>query len=803
MVKSQKLSSPSYFISSSRTVELLWHSWLTSHVLTTMVRSPPPLAIQPSLASAATIIEEAAKESDLPLRNYTSPPPSTRRTQTVSPDGGNLPPTPPHDSSDIFSETGRICTTPVPSSTVAEFGDRVFFPNHSAVSLVEHINRTYTTSSRARSRSEASHVYSSTRSRSQSRSRSNTPTPRAGSNTPRSARSNSASTHRQLSSRERTIPTSEKVNRFLHSISKREAQDSPKSQTEQLLSENRSLHQRISALQRTETDLLDQNQRLGHQLESVKKQFDGKVRLWKDEVQEGKKKLLERIKELEAQLVEKDERLRGLGEVEELRPGLVMTDEEIKGWFATRSETWRGWTEQYGHRDPDRLRKGLHPLHMKELCEGAKGFVCLEDGEGLPNELLNAVGNGKGWPAHLLLYAMLSHFVVDEVLKSPFWVFEAFSGSTLELESPIVSKDNSISPVGFRMDLAMWNNIAALGSDRLPKPIAARRGVPSMQPAESIRQRLAIQSLSLDTANLTSIPKPSLPGRQDMENLHDTVQSTNREADNWRKQLMRTLSEGGLVLDAKNAKNPDSRLLVEARENYAKKLRERFLGGPARYLLQDQDAIGIEKLERQLLHEIDLALRFSCRIWSQYGQVRLLTLPEFATTRFETGSPTTTLCEIQGPFSEGPVPVSRADDNTCLGKDPPPACHDGNAVIMVVQPAIEGIKTNKGGKNKDGKPAASVIWAKAQVLVRTPTTTSLTSAPTTTINGTTTSVVVKEAGRTVLVPILAPVSMQAPSQIRPQMVSSPPVPPKNLAKLVSPDSPSERRFKVALLEVKT
>ncbi|KAM7213743.1 hypothetical protein V8F06_010877 [Rhypophila decipiens] len=774
-----------------------------------MVRSPPPLAIQPSLASAATIIEEATNESDLPLRNYTSPPPSTKRSQTISPGGGNLPPTPPHDSSDVFSETGRICTTPVPSSTVAEFGDRIFFPNHSAVSLVEHINQTYTTSSRSRSRSEASHVYSSNRSQTQSRSRSrsNTLTPGAGSNTPRSARSNSASTHRQLSSRERSIPTSEKVNRFLHSISQREAQDSPKSQTEQLLSENRSLHQRISALQRTETDLLDQNQRLGHQLESVKKQFDGKVRLWKDEVREGKKKLLERIKELEAQLVEKDERLREIGEMEELRPGLIMTDEEIKGWFATRSETWRGWTEKYGHRDPDRLRKGLHPLHMKELCECVRGFVCLEDGERLPNELLDAVGNGKGRPApaHLLLYAMLSHFIVDEVLKSPFWVFEAFSGSTLELESPIVSKDNSISPVGFRMDFAMWNNIAALGSDRLPKPIAAQRGVPSMQPIESIRQRLAIQSLSLDTANLTSIPKPNLPGRQDIENLYNVlskVQHTNREADNWRKQLMRTLSEGGLILDANNAKNPDSRLLVEARENYAKKLRERFLGGPARYLLQDQDAIGIEKLERQLLREIDLALRFSCRIWSQSGQVRLLTLPAFATTRPETASLTMTLCEIQGPFLESPAPASRADDNTCLGKDPPPACHDGNAVIMVVQPAIEGIKTNKAGKNKDGKPAASVIWSKAQVLVRTPTTTSLTSAPTTTINGTTTSVVVEEAGRTVLVPILAPVSMQAPSQIKPQVVSSPPVPPKNLAKLPSPDSPSERRFKVTLLEVK-
>lgn len=759
-----------------------------------MVRSPPPPAIHPSLASAAAIEDGTPKQSsDLPLRNYTSTSltTSTAVSQAATPNQVQLPPTPPHDSAGILSGIGRICTTPTPSSTVAEFGDRRFFANKSAVSLVENVGRSY---SRTRSQSETSGAdrlsHNQIRSRSQSRSNTPTPTPRGGSYTPRSARSQSTSHHRQTSSRDRGIATNEKVNRLLHSISNTSA---PLESQAELLLENRSLQQRISALQRTESDLLEQNQRLTHQLESLKKQYDVRIRQWKDEVREGKKKLQDRIRALEAEVVEKDQQLQGLG----LDNELGLSDEDIRTWFAERTKAWHVWTEEFGHRDPNRVQTGLHPLQMRELCEGVKSFVSLTDGDKLPDELLNGIGDGKAKAAHVLLYGMLSHFIIYEALQSPFWVFAAFSGSALELESPIVPRNNSMSPVGFRMDLAMWNNIASLGDSRLPQPLAARRDGAAAQLVGSITDRMSLapstRSLSLDTANLTSLPKPSLPGKQDMENLYNVlakgqytcshlshnilvedltntylllpVQTRDQDAHKWRRHLMRTLSEGGLILDANHAKSPDSRLLVEARENYAKKLKERFLAGPARYLLEDQDATGIEKLERRLLHELDLALRFSCKVWSRRDQLKFSSLPEFVTTEFHACSPIMQLCQIQAPASV-PVKLSKrhGDGVEDFGSDAPPAYHDGSAVIMVVQPAVGSVRANGCQKESEQTP---VIWAKAQVLVRTPIIPSLTGsarAPTTCIVGKKIPAGV-ETCQTVPEQVLAPVSMQTSSPI--------------------------------------
>jgi len=63
--------------------------------------------------------------------------------------------------------------------------------------------------------------------------------------------------------------------------------------------------------------------------------------------------------------------------------------------------------------------------------------------------------------------------------------------------------------------------------------------------------------------------------------------------------------------------NGDRRMLAEARRDYARKLKDQFLGGAARFLLQDQDPKGIEKLEGRLVNEFDLALQFSCLVWSR------------------------------------------------------------------------------------------------------------------------------------------------------------------------------------------
>ncbi|KAM7202616.1 hypothetical protein V8F20_004405 [Naviculisporaceae sp. PSN 640] len=728
-----------------------------------MVRSPPPPAIHPPLASATAIGEGTPKlSSDLPLRNYTSAPQTTSTTisQAASPNQARLPPTPPHHSAGIFSDVGRAGATPTPSSTVAEFGDRIFFANKSAVSLVENVGRSY---SRNRSRSEASGANSLSQRQARSRSRSNTPTPtptptRGGNYTPRSARSQSTSHHRQTSSRDQGITTNEKVNRFLHSISN--TPPPQESQTELLL-ENRSLHQRISALQRNESDLLEQNQRLAHQLESMKKQYDARIRQWKDEVREGRKKLQDRIKDLETEVEEKDQRLQDLG----LDDEPVLSDEDIMAWFAERTKAWHVWTEEFGHRDPKRVQTGLHPLQLRELCEGVKGFVSLTDGDKLPDELLNGIGDGKAKAAHVLLYGMLSHFIIFEALQSPFWVFEAFSGTVLELESPIVPKNNSMSPVGFRMDLAMWNNIATLGNDH---------------------------------------------------------------AHNWRRQLMRTLSRGGLMLDPNGAKGPDSRLLIEAREKYATKLKDRFLSGPARYLLEDQDAHGIEKLERRLLRELDLTLRFSCQVWSRLDHLKFSSLAELAPTEFNANSPIMELCEIQAP-PNSQLPGASGDD---LGPDAPPAYYDGNAVIMVVQPAVESIKTNSsshtwGHASRKGADLRS-IWTKAQVLVRTANMPSFFPGPReakTSVKGPPTPLAVEKArqvcqtpsvrgspaAETVSIPLPAHIVPGAAEILSSSVFVAPGSAPLKLSlstrpvsrKTSSPISPQECLFKVTMLEVST
>lgn len=324
---------------------------------------------------------------------------------------------------------------------------------------------------------------------------------------------------------------------------------------------------------------------------------------------------------------------------------------------------------------------------------------------------------------------------------------------------------------------------------------------------------------------------------------------------------MRTLSQGGLALDADKAKSPDGRLLVEARETYAKKLKERFLSGPARYLLEDQDALGIEKLERRLLRELDLALRISCQVWSRSDELRFSSLSEFSATEFHATSPIMELCEIQAPGTSQPHCLAVDDP----APDAPPASYDGNAVVMVVQPAVESIKAND--TNARAEPDAGPhdshrkrVWAKAQVLVRTPiipsvTTTSPTKPSTTTIATvgslaaaapgtkirTADQVVVPQtttttagqgspapAAWTVPVPLSAPVSMPAhtpgpgtttkSSSSSSELAQSSPVPPGSTPSkrsalsppLVppkisssSPTSPPERRFKVTMLEVGT
>lgn len=114
-------------------------------------------------------------------------------------------------------------------------------------------------------------------------------------------------------------------------------------------------------------------------------------------------------------------------------------------------------------------------------------------------------------------------------------------------------------------------------------------------------------------------------------------------------------------------------MLAECRKEYARKLKDKFLSGPARFLLRDQTPEGISMLEGKLVGEIDLALRFSGLVWGRAdGDVQfkgLLDLPDYQKSE-----------EMEvygGGKAEGERPSS-ANGN---GEKPP-------SVMMVLQPAI-------------------------------------------------------------------------------------------------------------------
>lgn len=102
------------------------------------------------------------------------------------------------------------------------------------------------------------------------------------------------------------------------------------------------------------------------------------------------------------------------------------------------------------------------------------------------------------------------------------------------------------------------------------------------------------------------------------------VQGKDDAVHGWRSQMMQILCEGGLgqnVSDRAIAKNEDKKMLASARREYARRLKERFL-------LQDQDADDIAKLEGGLTEELDLALRFSAQVWARAAPLGFVGIEE-------------------------------------------------------------------------------------------------------------------------------------------------------------------------------
>jgi hypothetical protein len=175
---------------------------------------------------------------------------------------------------------------------------------------------------------------------------------------------------------------------------------------------------------------------------------------------------------------------------------------------------------------------------------------------------------------------------------------------------------------------------------------------------------------------------------------------------------MKAFFEGGISTEVDSillAK--DARLLAEARLKYSGRLKDRFLRGPARFLLQHQDPAGIDKLEHRLVQEIDAALRFSCQLWCRRDTPRVTRLRDLAEMAFSSSSNDMELYQAQAPLCAQPA------GGSVDTQDGRPGYHDGDSVIMVVQPSVS-VSPNAGIK-KDTK-RSNKVWTKASVLVASP-----------------------------------------------------------------------------------
>ncbi|KAK3986768.1 hypothetical protein QBC44DRAFT_133408 [Cladorrhinum sp. PSN332] len=671
-----------------------------------MPRSPPPPAINAVLSPLSASLE-TEKASDLPLRNF-----ATSTDETAPSEQADRSPPILQPTSALAVPRSDVPGTP--SSTIAEYGDD---SKRTAKAIDRVIQSSNQHQGRSRSQSGGSKRHDG-----MDIVRTTTPTQRRQ---PIGSRSHSVPRNEMSTTVTQTPSSIERSNRFLHTIPQ-----SPRfNATEELLVENRGLHQRISALQRTEQTLLKDIQDLSRRLAGSQQRYDNRRQHWKEELRNRETTYEARVRDLEAKIAKQDKELKLLQILN--RPKDRVPDEDIASWFSTRTGVWHTWAQKYANQDPTRVQSGLHPLQMRELCEGVKGFVRLTEDDKLPRQLV-AGGNGVQ-AAQLLLASMLANFIMTETLESPFWVFDVVSADRLELESPSVPRQNSVSPVGFRMDLGLWNNssVARPRTARLPQPTM---NAIAMEDASNARQlprlntSIQLPGLNASVGRSTGILDRDLPSRQEMEGLYHVFCNIPGGAENahaWRSRLIKAFSDGGMSLDMDNIK-PSSksgeaqsrRLLAESRKLYATRLKDHFLRGAARFLLEGQDAAGIEKLERELVQEIDAALRFSCQLWSRQDGVIpcVKVLKDLSGTPFSAKSKIMELCQ-----SQAPAPSAIAAEREETKADAPPEYHDGDEVVVVVQPAVEAITAaRKLEPSSREEPAVRRVWSKARVLVAAP-----------------------------------------------------------------------------------
>lgn len=500
----------------------------------------------------------------------------------------------------------------------------------------------------------------------------------------------------------------ERLGRFFSGLS--QATGDP---NKELVQRNRSLHDQIAALQFNEQHLLKDNQNLTSHVLSLQQSQEAQKRRFDDELRVKQAPLEARIKELEQQVAHQNERLFKLTlqpkpspartktpELPKPAPEIsvpsAMSDADVALWFETRAASWVSWVDEFAHDNANRMAE-LHPIQQREALTDVESFVRLTADRKLPELLSSAAQGTSPNVTRLLLRGMLSNFIVNETLASPFWIFSALNRHGSEPESPSShhssTSSSGMSATGFRMDYAMFSHT---GFAPCPSPYAVppapttARSISMLSPRHAPPQVTPLQSLSINTRGLSSSQYrlPTKPEMEDILNLLMRTQQDGTKAESWRAQLMQMLSDGGLSKDASHpsmASNVDQQMLANTRREYARQLKERFLSSAARFFLRDQDAQGIAKLEGQLVSELDLALRFSAQVWSRQVPMHFIGLPEMATSPQKLS------------FDEK-LMMSLSEQQRPAG--------EGIQVIMVLQPAV-GTYGNSG---------LDKVWQKAQVV---------------------------------------------------------------------------------------
>ncbi|KAM7202613.1 hypothetical protein V8F20_004402 [Naviculisporaceae sp. PSN 640] len=416
-----------------------------------------------------------------------------------------------------------------------------------------------------------------------------------------------------------------------------------------LIRDNVRLQKKVASLQETEKCLKRRNRDLSEYLASLRKEDEASQRAWEEETKAMVSAFQARLNELEELATRQKGRLQAMKNsqrttsTKEQHPKIqALTIAEIRKWFTARGSIWYGWAEDYAHIDANRLDN-------VQLCSAVSLFTRLGDDGKLRPELFT---NNRINPVQVLLQGMLTNFIINEIIISPLWIFAALNVNRAEFITP---NSSPISPISRNNELFAEYLFGAK-----PMGVSFVEGLPTMP---------------------------------EIERYHDLIVKAlggSNEIHIWRSQLARALTEAGLSQDHMDVPTSKSmRRLVRARRDYAKKLAEDFLSGPACILLRDQAAAGIERMEWKLVNELDAALRLSAQIWSfQTTPLAAAGIEKFGTNFLD--STEMNLCQAQ----EMDMSIKGGEKHE---------------VIAVLQPEIMAV-----GAGDEGLDA---IWTNAQVFV--------------------------------------------------------------------------------------